>query len=336
MNVTDYAAAGPSRQHPSTFCASHRDPAMTLALRTAATPTTDRTPAGDRTSHRHRIGDRVEELAATYAARMNALPFSTELRAGRIDREAYRVFITTFYPVVIGFNRALIRGIAKVDHVRHASFVKVLAEQLQEEQAHNQLWRVMLEIFGIDHETLYGDVADYLARFTTDELNAMTAEVLADCTRDGRRSARRVFPDGVLPDAVLALYHHLWMTASDERIDHWEHFASQAGMEMVIYAVVSASILPGVMGNRDLDLGEGTTHWWREHGKEPGIESVGRSDEEKHLELSRIALNRSETANALADRVAARAEDTMRLFAATLEAQEAAVRDFAIARYLKQ
>ena len=265
---------------------------------------------------------------------MNALPFSTALRAGRIDRDDYRVFITTFYPVVVGFNRALIRGIAKVDHVRHASFVKVLAEQLQEEQAHNQLWRVMLEIFGVDHEALYGDLVDYLARFTTEELDAMTAEVLAECAYAGHGSPRRVFPNAVLPDPVLALYHHLWMTASDERVDHWEHFASQAGIEMVIYDVVSTSILPGVIGNRELDLGEGTTHWWREHGKLPGVESAVRSDEEKHLELSRIALNRSETANALAGQVVARAEDTMRLFAATLQVQDVAVRDFPMARYL--
>jgi hypothetical protein len=304
---------------------------MTLALHTPGA-------APDRDHHRHRIGDRVAQLAQSYAARMNATPFATDLRAGRVDRQRYRVFITTLYPVVVGFNRALIRGISKVDHVRHSSFVKVLAEQLKEEQAHNQLWRVMLEIFDIDHEALYGDLVDYLARFSDEELDAMTADVLADTARDARdarRGSRRVFPDAPLPDAVLALYHHLFMTASERRIDHWEHFASQAGMEMVIYDVVSTSILPGVMGNRELDLGEGTTHWWREHGKLPGMESAERSDEEKHLELSRVALNRSETANALANQVAARAEDTMRLFAATLLEQDAAMHAPATLRYLK-
>jgi hypothetical protein len=292
-------------------------------------------PFDQRDSSRHRIGDRVAHLAGVYAGRMNALPFALDLREGRVDRQRYRVFVATFYPVVVGFNRALIRGISKVDHVRHSSFVKVLAEQLKEEQAHNQLWRVMLEIFDVDHETLYGDLTDYLARFTADELNAMTAEVLAEVTRDLRRTPTRVFVDAPLPDAVLALYHHMWMTASDPDIDHWEHFASQAGMEMVIYDVVSTSILPGVMGHRELDLGEGTTHWWREHGKLPGAAATERTDEEKHLELSRVALNRSETANALAARVAARAEDTMRLFAATLQSQESAARDFPIGRYLK-
>lgn len=299
---------------------------MTLVLH--STPA----PAG-RDHHRPRVGDRVAQLAEMYAARMNASAFATDMRAGRVDRHRYRVFVTTLYPVVVGFNRALIRGIAKVDHVRHASFVKVLAEQLQEEQAHNQMWRVMLELFDVDHEALYGDVNDYMNRFSIAELDAMTAEVLAETSRDGRRAARQVFPDGPLPDAMLALCHHLWMTASQEGIDHWEHFASQAGMEMVIYGVVSTSILPGVLGNHDLDLGEGTIHWWREHGKVPGSATGVRSDEEKHLELSRIALNRSETANALSDRVVARAEDTMRLFAATLTAQDLAATEFPIDQY---
>ena len=294
-------------------------------------------PNDQRDHARHRIGDRIAHLASVYAGRMNALPFAVDLREGRVDRQRYRVFIATFYPVVVGFNRALIRGISKVDHVRHASFVKVLAEQLKEEQAHNQLWRVMLEIFDVEHEALYGDLTDYLARFSMEELDSMTAAVLADVTRDLRRTPSRVFPEAPLPDAVLAIYHHLWMTASDPDIDHWEHFASQAGIEMVIYDVVSTSILPGVMGNRELDLGEGTTHWWREHGMLPGAHpNPGeRSDEEKHLELSRVALNRSQTANALAPQVAARAEDTMRLFAAALQAQEGAARDFPVARYLK-
>ncbi len=269
---------------------------------------------------------------------MNATRFATDLRNLQLDRQRYRVYIATMYPIVVGFNRALIRGIGKVDHVRHSSFVRVLAEQLQEEQAHNQLWRVMLEIFGIDHEALYGDLSDYCSRFSNDELDAMTADVLADTTRelrDGLRPHRTVFAEAPLPDPILALYHHLWITATDGRIDHWEHFASQAGIEMVIYEVVSASILPGVTGTPELNLGEGTLHWWREHGKLPGETSAGRSDEEKHLELSRIALNRSEMANALGERVTARAEDTLRLFWATMQVQDAAAKDFPASRYLK-
>jgi hypothetical protein len=282
---------------------------------------------------RLRVGDGVAALAAEYSARMNQSRFATDLRAGKVDRHRYVTYLCTMYPVVVGFNRALIRGIAKVDHVRHSSFVRVLAEQLQEEQAHNQLWRVKMELFGIDHEALYGDLTDYLAQYTALEQDELTRRVLGD-VKDGRPAgASSHFADSVFPDPILALYHHLWMTASEEGIGHWEHFASQAGLEMVIYDVVSTSFLPGILGRPELDLGEGSTHWWREHGRHPDLPTTGRTDEEKHLELSRVALNRSETANATASQVIDRAEDTMRLFAATMECQEAAAARFPVASY---
>jgi hypothetical protein len=172
-----------------------------------------------------------------------------------------------------------------------------------------------------------------MARHSQSDLDRLTREVLTDVTAGKGTESRPRFADALFPDAVLALYHHLWMTASLEEIGHWEHFASQSGIEMVIWDVVTASILPGVIGNPALDLGEGSTHWWREHGRVPGVVSEGRTDEEKHLELSRIALNRSETANAVATQVVSRAEDTMRLFAATMLCQEDAVGRFPLDRY---
>lgn len=301
---------------------------MTLAIRTSQ--------SNARGEPHQRIGDRLGQIASLYASRMNESRFCTDLRAHRVDRRRYLTLLCTMYPVVVGFNRALIRGIAKVDHVRNASFVKVLAEQLQEEQAHNQLWRVKLELFGVDHEALYGDLVDYLGRYSPSTLDSLTRNVLADVTTDiGGKGAGHRFADAIFPDSVLALYHHLWMTASQEGIGHWEHFACQAGMEMVIYDVVSTSILPGVLGDPDLDLGEGSTHWWREHGKVPGQDASGRTDEEKHLQLSRVALNRSETANAIAPQVIARAEDSMKLFAASLIGQEIAATRFPLDRYLR-
>lgn len=301
---------------------------MTLAVR----PSGARRPTSDTP---HRIGDQVGELAHRYAGRMHDSPFATDLRARKVDKRRYVSFLCTMYPAVVGFNRALIRGIAKVDHVRHASFVKALAEQLQEEQAHNQLWRVKLELFGVDHEALYGDLVDYLERYSTAELDRMMEDVLSDVRLDLTDGASGRFPGAIFPDAVLALYHHLWMTASRDDIGHWEHFASQAGMEMVIYDVVTTSILPGVLGHSELDLGTGSTQWWREHGQVPGVRGLSKTDEEKHLELSRLALNRSETANAVAHLVVARAEDTLRLFAASLLAQEAGASRFPLDRYLK-
>src|SRR5213593_3372847 len=83
-----------------------------------------------------RVGDAVTELGKRYAAEMNGSAFATALRQHHVPRRSYIAFIATMYPVVVGFNRALIRSIAKVDHVRHSSFVKILAQQLDEEQSH--------------------------------------------------------------------------------------------------------------------------------------------------------------------------------------------------------
>jgi hypothetical protein len=239
------------------------------------------------------------------------------------------------YPVVVGFNRALIRSIAKVDHVRHSSFVKALAEQLEEEQSHNQLWRAMLEVFDIDHEALYNDFEEYLAGFTPEDLEHRTAHVLNGVRRDLRAGAGTNFPESPFPDAVLALYHFLWLSATDESVTYWAHFASQAGIEMVIWDVVTESILPGVVGHPELDRGVASTNWWLEHGKPPHPALERRTDEEKHLALSRMALNRSETANAVSGIVEARAEDTMRLFGACLIAQQPHDHRFPVERYLK-
>ncbi len=285
-------------------------------------------------AHR-RIGEVVGELARQYAALMNGSAFGTALRTRQLPRRRYLSLVATMYPIVVGFNRALIRSIAKVDHVRHSAFVKTLAEQLHEEQAHNQLWRTKLDAYRIDHEALYGALGDYLAAFSNDELDRMTREVLTSLTNDIGNAEPGVFPDPVFPEPILALYHHLWMTASSEAVNYWEHFACQSGIEMVIFDVVSTTILPGVLGNPDLDEGPATTQWWLEHGRVGTAAPGERIDEEKHLELSRIALNRSETANLLRGVVATRAEDAMRLFAATFLCQESQSDRFPLEKYLK-
>jgi hypothetical protein len=266
---------------------------------------------------------------------MNASAFATALRERHIPRRSYIAFIATMYPIVVGFNRALIRSIAKVDHVRHSSFVKMLAQQLDEEQSHNQLWRAMLEVFDVDHEALYNDFQEYLERIPLEELDRRCNDVVASVRRDLRLGAPPQFTDSMFPDAVLALYHHLWKSASDDSVSYWEHFASQAGIEMIIYDVVTRTILPGVLSHPELDRGVASTHWWMEHGQPPEPAMHRRTDEEKHLELSKLALNRSETANLLAIPVHSRADDTMRLFAASLIAQRPHDHAFPIERYLK-
>ena len=286
-----------------------------------------------RPDSRERAGDVVSELARGYAARMNDCGFAHALRERRISREQWISFISALYPAVVGFNRALILSIAKVDHVRNSVFLGALAEQLKEEQAHNQLWREKLKRFGIDHEKLYSDLESYRARFTAAELDAMTAKTLAAVTDDLSRGNEGNFPDAIFPDAVLALCHLLGTSATNEKVGYWEHFASQAGIEMVIWGVVSATVLPGVLGNPELDIGPVTTQWLREHGQIAGTKSDVRTDEEKHLDLSRIALNRSEQANADVAVVAARAEHAMRLFAASFICQDQAVGRFPLSRY---
>lgn len=282
-----------------------------------------------------RAGDAVAQLAQRYAGEMNASEFAATMRMRRLSRRSYVAFIATMYPVVVGFNRALIRSIAKVDHVRHSTFVRSLAQQLEEEQAHNQLWRAMLEVHGVDHDAMYNDVEEYFQELDDDVLDRCTQETLAAVRRDlGAGHAQR-FPDATFPDAVLALCHHLSESATDPSISYWEHFASQAGIEMVIFDVVTQSILPGVTGHPELDLGVASTRWWLEHGRPPEPREHHRTDEEKHLALSRTALNRSETANAVSRQVEARAEDTMRLFAAALIAQNPQRHAFPIERYLR-
>jgi hypothetical protein len=281
---------------------------------------------------RQRVGDLVLEVARRYAAQMNGCEFATLLRTRRIEKRRYVAMIASMYPCVIGFNRALIRSISKVDHVLHGGFVKSLAEQLEEEQTHNQMWRTKLDVFGVDHEVLYWDLVDYLGRFSSADLERMTKGVLAALTKDPTSYSPGCFPDAPFPEPVLALYHHLWMTASYDDIDFWEHFASQCAVETAIYSVVSTSVIPGVHGHPELDAGPATLRWWMEHARLEGS-AAARTDEEKHLEISRIALNRSEIANSIRDQVVARAEDTLRLFAATLACQISASEQFPLERY---
>ena len=244
-------------------------------------------------------------------------------------------FLSMMYPCVVGFNRALILSIAKVDHVGHSSFVRALAEQLHEEQGHNQMWRAAMEVFGIDHKSLYNDFREYVGSLSREELDLRTAGVLAALTRDPSNVSPGFFKGAPFPEPVVAICHHLWTSASSENVHYWEHFASQSGIEMVIFDVVSATVLPGVVGNPALDIGPVSTQWWREHGRLQSDSTAAKTDEEKHLEMARIALNRSDSARAHRDSIIRRTEETMRLFAATLVSQSTAGKSFPIDRYLQ-
>jgi hypothetical protein len=196
------------------------------------------------------------------------------------------------------------------------------------------MWRAAMDLFGIDHARIYADFRAYVSSMSREELDRRTAGVLDALTADPSDVAPGFFPDAPFPEPVIAICHFLWTSASTEQVHYWEHFASQSGIEMVIFDVVSGTVLPGVVGNRELDLGLASTQWWREHGRLPTDTNGTKSDEEKHLELARIALNRSDSAREYRDAIVARAEDTMRLFAATLVAQASATTAFPIDRYL--
>ncbi len=66
-------------------------------------------------THR-RIGDVVSELARQYAALMNGSAFGTALRTRQLPRRRYLSFVSSMYPIVVGFNRALIRSIWRTHH----------------------------------------------------------------------------------------------------------------------------------------------------------------------------------------------------------------------------
>ncbi len=134
---------------------------------------------------------------------------------------------------------------------------------------------------------------------------------------------------------MLALYHRLWMTASYGEFNFREHFASQCGIEAVIYDVVTVSFYPGVVGNPELDLGRATTVWMEEHAQQKSIETGKRSDEEKHLRIAKRVLNKNRMDMGTCARTLANAEIAIRLFAATKICHDADKASFTIDLYLQ-
>jgi hypothetical protein len=281
------------------------------------------------------IGNQVWDLAQKYSSRINESELATSCRNLTLPKERYFGYVAAMYPIVVGFNRALIRSIAKVDHVRQYQLVKYLSEQLREEQMHNSLWRSKMDKYGIDHEKLYTDLETYLAQFSDEELDSMTEQVIAALREDVTNVSPGIFPDPVVPEPVLALYHHLYQSATDPDVDYWEHFACQSAVEYIIFDVVSTSVYPGVSAREDLNLGAATVRWWEEHARQGSEISGKRSDEEKHLEMSKIALNRTPRPNEIADRILARAEDAMCLFAGSAICHDADKTVFSVRPYLK-
>jgi hypothetical protein len=280
-----------------------------------------------------RLGDRLWETSQELSQRVNRSEIAESCRRQSLSYDRILGYITSMYPIVVGFNRGLIRGIAKVDHVRDSRLVKHLAEQLREEQDHNELYRRQLDKHAIDHARLYCDLQNYCARFSTSELNGFTEQTIAAVRENIEHAWPGIWPDPVVPEPVLALYHQLWWTGVTPEVSLWEHFASLSAVEFMIFEVVSASVYPGLKGHPEFDKGAACMAWWTEHARQ-GSEGGKRTDEEKHLEMARLSLNRNEEANTQADAVARRAEDAMLLFAATAFCHDATQpRRFEVERY---
>lgn len=286
------------------------------------------------TARQHALGDHICHQAQQYADRVNQSELAISCRNLTLPKVRYQGYVAAMYPIVVGFNRALIRSIAKVDHVREHRLVKYLCEQLQEEQDHNAMWRRKMEELHIDHEALYLDLENYLAKFSDQQLDNMTEQVLEAARIDITKVTPGAFPDPVVPEPVLALYHYLYKTAIDPAIHYWEHFACQTAVECIIYSVVSESVYPGVSQRKELNPGRSTLIWWKEHARQGSEDGEKRTDEEKHLEMARLAMNRSEKANQLHDQILSRAEDAMRLFAGTAICHDQDYATFTVTPYL--
>lgn len=224
-------------------------------------------------------------------------------------------YVTYMYPIVTGFNRCLIRSMAKVDHVRQSELIRHLAAQLSEEQIHNTMWRRKMEAYGLDHERLYTNLEAYLNNYSGDELDRMTNEMVQVARQDITNVAPGIFPNPVVPEPIIGLYHMLYQSATDPNISFWEHFACQSALECMIFEVVSDSVYPGIKDNAIFDLGPATTRWWTEHARQ-GSEDGKPTDEEKHLQLSRRALNRELATSQVADKIYDRTKGAVALFAA--------------------
>jgi hypothetical protein len=264
-----------------------------------------------------RVGDLIWVRATAHAAYLNRSEFLTSLRTRALSRERFVRHISVMYPVVVGFNAALIRSLSKLDNVRSAPLVKGLAEQLLEEQMHNDMWRAMLKSFDVDHLSVYSHLQEYLSSFSRDCLDGMTRKVISALAVNREHVSPGYFPTPVFPEPVLALFHHMLMVATCESFNFWCHFASQSALEATIYHIVSESYYPGTAGHRELGPTPDSTSWWSEHSNYVR-NGESRSTEEKHMQIAKLTLNRARVANAHSDELLVVVEESLLLFSAAI------------------
>ncbi len=314
-------------------------------------------------------GEKIDALARHYSDQANAGRFMTALRERKVTLDEYKRFITTLYPLVVAFNAGLIRSISRlgelqtsaqarvlveeilsIDHIRHSRRVqalalrlrtlarearlptlRALAAQLKEEQEHNDYYRQMLEIHGIDHEAVYNALELYLKEIAVEERDRMTRMVLT-AIHEGHPA--RAFPNTSFSQYTLALYHYLIRLVNDPSVTFISYNALQSGIEFSLVKVVSESVFPAVAGTRDhpqlnrilvpdADLCEAGTvplsiKWWDEHADY----GQGGRIELQHVRYGREHLNRHLKEKAEVKEALQRVDDALRLLAATVGAWE--------------
>ncbi len=308
-----------------------------------------------------RAGDKIDVIARYYVDQWNASALATALRERRLSITEYRHYITKMYPMVVGFNGGLIQSITKseelqqsdlaaqlvkemqkVDHVRNSQRVgklavelrniareerlpllRALAGQLKEEQEHNDYYRKMLEIHGIDHEAYYTAFETYLNGIPSGERDHLTQEVLTALMQARTPEA---FPNAPFPQPILAICHYLLGTATDPEVTFLIYLALQSGIEFALVKAISESVFPGVAGSRDRlqlnlllvpDVAEAGTvpvsiKWFDEHAEY----GQGGKAELRHVKHGREQLNRNLLAESDVRDALRRVDDVLRLWAA--------------------
>ena len=265
-----------------------------------------------RNEKRARVGDLIEDIVAPYAEKKKNSVIARGIKEGTLSGDKYTSYLAAIYPIITVFNRGFIRNLAKVDHVRNSGLVKKLAEQLIEEQGHNSLWRHGLNERGINHLKLHDDFEEYLGSFSQKELDQMYKAYLEAISKDRNDLTPGVFPKPVFPEPVVALDHQLRKTSSYPEHDFYVHFGSQYAIERIIYDVVS-DFYDGLERGEQFKISPHATQWFFEHAAQNED-----SDEEKHLSISHVLLNKSNKANEIKGKILEQVENAAKLFAATI------------------
>ena len=308
-------------------------------------------------------GDKIDALARYYVDQWNATALATALRERRLSITEFRHYITKMYPMVVSFNGGLIQSITKseelqqsdqatqlvkemqkVDHVRNSQRVgklavelrkiareerlpllRALAGQLKEEQEHNDYYRKMLEIHGVDHEVYYTAFETYLNGIPIGERDHLTYKVLTALKEARTPDA---FPNAPFPQPILAICHYLMGAATDPEVKFLIYLSLQSGIEFALVKAISESVFTGVAGTRyqlqlnpelvpDVDVAEAgavplSIKWFDEHADY----GQGGKVELRHVKHGREQLNRNLVEESDVRDALQRVDDVLLLWAA--------------------